>query len=317
MILLELVRRSFIAPVDPCQYNLQQVIVGVGQYTRGTTGMLFPIFYGIIAPDIATPKSLGAMKTAIGLAAKLDGQLSVAIGALEISVRNTLSSGIVERIVDEECQRSRDSAKALSGQIADLARGSGSALHTEILTGSLIQITRLCTLRARVHGLVFAEAGSSSDPITGALIEPFLFESGRPVIIVPNGFSSELSLSHILIAWDGSEGAARAVWDAVPLLRQASTLEIVTVVGEKEMDDVPSANALAGMLTFLGKKITVTPLTFDGNTAAGLIKQHAARTSADLVVQGAYGRSRWSELILGGVTREMLRDSALPVLMSH
>ena len=71
------------------------------------------------------------------------------------------------------------------------------------------------------------------------------------------------------------------------------------------------------MLTFLGKKITVTPLTFDGNTAAGLIKQHAARTSADLVVQGAYGRSRWSELILGGVTREMLRDSALPVLMSH
>ena len=149
------------------------------------------------------------------------------------------------------------------------------------------------------------------------MIEPLLFESGRPVIIVPNGFSSEISLDHVLIAWDGSEGAARSVWDAMPLLRQANTLEIVTVVGEKELDEVPAANALAGMLSFLGKKIAVTPLTFDGNTAAGLIKQHAARTSAGLVVQGAYGRSRWSELILGGVTREMLHDCALPVLMSH
>ncbi|HQX85593.1 MAG TPA: universal stress protein [Aestuariivirga sp.] len=279
--------------------------------------MLFPIFYGIIAPDIATPKSLGAMKTAIGLAAKLDGQLSVAIGALEISVRNTLSSGIVDRVVAEEGQRSRESAKALSGQIADLARGSGSAVHTEILSGSLGQITGQCAVRARIHGLVFAEAGGPSEPLTGALIEPLLFESGRPVIVVPNGFSSEISLSHILIAWDGSEGAARAVWDAIPLLLQANTLEIATVVGEKELDEVPAANALAGMLTFLGKKITVTPLTFDGNTAAGLIKQHAARTSAGLVVQGAYGRSRWSELILGGVTREMLHDCALPVLMSH
>lgn len=279
--------------------------------------MLFPIFFGIIAPDIASPKSLGAVKTAIGLAAKLDGQLSLAIGALEISVRNTLSSGIVERVVAEECKRSMDSAKALSGQIADLARSSGSAIHTEILNGSLGRLKSHCTIRARVHGLVFAEAGSSSAPLTGALIEPLLFESGRPVIIVPNGFSSGISLSHVLIAWDGSEGAARAVWDAIPLLRLANTLEIVTVVGEKELNDVTSANALAGMLTFLGKKITVTPLTFDGNTAAGPIKQHAARSGAGLVVQGAYGHPRWSELILGGVTREMLRDCALPVLMSH
>lgn len=279
--------------------------------------MLFPIFYGIIAPDITSPKSLGAVKAAFGLATKLDGQLSVAIGALEISVLNTLSSGIVDRVAAEERKRSMSAATALSAQIADLARGSGSALHTEILSGSFGQIKRLCAIRARVHGLVFAEAGSSSAPLTGALIEPLLFESGRPVIIVPNGFSSEISLSHVLIAWDGSEGAARAVWDSIPLLRLANTLEIVTVVGEKELNDVTSANALAGMLTFLGKKITVTPLTFDGNTAAGPIKQHAARSGAGLVVQGAYGRSRWSELILGGATREMLRDCALPVLMSH
>ena len=119
------------------------------------------------------------------------------------------------------------------------------------------------------------------------------------------------------MAWDGSAGAARAVWDSLPLLRLAQTIEIVTVIGEKELDDVPAANALAGMLTYLGKKVNVSVLAFDGGTAASLIKQQAAKSGAGLIVQGAYGRSRWRELILGGVTREMLRDCTIPVLMSH
>ena len=91
--------------------------------------MLFPIFYGIIAPDIALPKSLGAVKTAIALAATLDGQLSVAIGALEISVRYMLSSGIVDRVIAEERKRRRTQQRP-EAQIAELARSSGSALHT-------------------------------------------------------------------------------------------------------------------------------------------------------------------------------------------
>lgn len=279
--------------------------------------MLFPIFYGFIAPDIASTKPLSAMKAAIDLATKINAQVSVAISALQISVPNMLSSGIVDGLISNENKRSVDSAAAAREQIIELARNSGLTVHTEILKGDLNGIRGRCANRARVHGLVFAEAGISSQPLGGALIEPLLFESGRPVFIVPNGYSSRTTLDHILIAWDGSTSAARAVWDSIPLLRLAKTIEIVTVTGEKELQAVPAANALAPTLSYLGKKISVTVLTYDGNTAAGLIKEHAAKIGAGLIVQGAYGRSRWSELILGGVTREMLHDNTLPVLMSH
>ena len=279
--------------------------------------MKFPIFHGFIASEIGSAKPLEVMKTAFGLADRLDAQLSVAIGALQISVRTILSSTTVEGLISDENKRSADSAAAAREQIVGLARNSGLIVHTEILKGDLGSITGRCANRARVHGLIFAEAGIPGALLGGALIESLIFESGRPVIVVPNGFSSDISLEHVLVAWDGSAVAARALWDSLPLLRLATTIEIVTVTGEKELNDVPAANALAGMLTFLGKKVSVTVLAYDGGTAASLIKQHAAKSGAGLVVQGAYGRSRWRELILGGVTREMLHDCTIPVLMSH
>ena len=279
--------------------------------------MKFPIFHGFIAPDSGAAKPLNAMNTAFSLAAALDAQLSVAIGALQISVRTILSSNMVEGLISDENKRSAASATAAREQITELARKSGLIVHTEILKGDLGSIKRRCANRARVHGLVFAEAGIPGELLGGSLIEPLIFESGRPVIVVPNGFSAAISLDHILVAWDGSAAASRAVWDSLPLLRLAKSIEIVTVTGEKELNEVPAANALAGMLTYLGRKVGVTALPLGRSSAAGLIKEHAARAGAGLVVQGAYGRSRWSELVLGGVTRDMLHGCSIPVLLSH
>jgi nucleotide-binding universal stress UspA family protein len=279
--------------------------------------MLFPIFYGFIAPDIASIRQFSAVDTAIDLAVKLDAQLSVAIGALQISVPNVLGSGTVQGLISNENKRSIDSAATAREQIVDAARSSGLTVHTEILTGNLDQIKSRCANRARVHGMVFAEAGLSGELLGGVLIEALLFEGGRPLFVVPNGYSSEIKMDRIMIAWDGSPSAARAVWDSIPVLRLAKTIEIVTVVGEKHLNDVPAADTLAPMLSYLGKTVEVTALPYAAKTTAGLIKQHAKNVGAGLVVQGAYGRSRWSELILGGVTREMLRDCTMPVLMSH
>jgi nucleotide-binding universal stress UspA family protein len=284
---------------------------------KGTIIMQFPIFYGFVAPDIAASKPVGALNTASDLTAKLDGQLSVAIGALRISMPNILVSKTVEDIVASEHRRCVDSAVAAREKANDMGRSSGLTIHTEILRSDFDQFQSQCVCRARVHGLVFAEAGIAGEFHGAALIESLLFKSGRPVLIVPSGYSSEISLQHTLIAWDGSVGAARAVWNAMPLLRLAQTIEIVTVVGEKQLEDVPAGNMLAPMLSFLQKKTNVTTLKHDGGTAASPIKQYAAKTGAGLIIQGAYGRSRWSELILGGATRDMLHDNALPVLMSY
>jgi nucleotide-binding universal stress UspA family protein len=279
--------------------------------------MLYPIFYGFIAPDIASAKPPSAMKVAIDLAAKLNAQVSVAIGALQIAVPNILGSGTVEGLIANERKRSADSATAAREYIIGLANSSGLTVHTEILKGGLDLIKRRCANRARVHGMVFAEAGIPGELLSGALVESLIFESGRPIFLVPNGFQAEISFDHVLIAWDGGVGAARATWNSIPLLHRAKTIEIVTVTGEKELNDIPAGDTLAPSLAYLGKKITVTALPYGNDTAAGLIRKRARETGAGLIVQGAYGRSRWSELILGGVTREMLHDCASPVLMSY
>lgn len=265
---------------------------------------------------IASSKPM-SMTAVIDLATKLDAQLSVAIGALQISAPNILSSGLVDGLITAENNRTEDSAAAALERITQVTSNSGLIVHAEILKGNFDLIKSRCAVRARMHGLVFAENGIAGEFLGGSLIEPLPFESGRPVLIVPNGYSSAVTVDQVLIAWDGSTSAARAVWDSIPLLRLAKTIEIVTVTGEKELQDVPAANTLAPLLSYLGKTVTVTVLTYERNSVAGLIKDHAAQIGAGLIVQGAYGRSRWSELILGGVTREMLHDNTLPVLMSH
>ncbi len=116
--------------------------------------MLFPIFYGLIAPSNVSAQPLNAINSAIAIAAKIDAQLSIAIGALQITVPNLLSSATVEGLIGNENKRSKDSAAAMRDRIADLARSSGSTIHTEILKGDLSQIKSRFANRARVHGLV-------------------------------------------------------------------------------------------------------------------------------------------------------------------
>ena len=111
--------------------------------------MKFPIFHGFIAPDSGAAKPLNAMNTAFSLAAALDAQLSVAIGALQISVRTILSSNMVEGLISDENKRSAASATAAREQITELARKSGLIVHTEILKGDLGSIKRRCANRAR------------------------------------------------------------------------------------------------------------------------------------------------------------------------
>lgn len=279
--------------------------------------MLFPMFYGFIAPDVAAAQPFTAMKTAIDLANRLDAQLSVAIGARQLSVSSLLSSSTVEGLIAAENKRSASSAALANDRISELAKGSGLTPHTEILKGDLGQLKVRFSMRARLHSLVVAEAGKPGELLGGELVEPFIFDSGRPVLILPNGYDGAISLDQMLIAWDGSTGAARAVWDSLPLLRLAKIIEIVTITGEKNLGETAPASSLAPMLSYLGKDINVAAVKYDGTSAASLIRDHAAEIGAGVIVQGAYGRSRWREFVLGGVTREMLRDSALPILMSH
>src|SRR5664280_513376 len=147
--------------------------------------------------------------------------------------------------------------------------------------------------------------------------EGVLFESGRPVIFVPYIQKAGLQLNHIMVCWDGSRAATRAVADSLPFLEKAKQVEIVMVASKAgKSDEVPGAD-LGQHLARHGLKVDVKRITSPDIDVTSTILSYAADSSADMIVMGGYGHSRLREFILGGTTRGIFETMTVPVLMSH
>jgi nucleotide-binding universal stress UspA family protein len=118
-----------------------------------------------------------------------------------------------------------------------------------------------------------------------------------------------------MVCWDGSPSAARAVGDAMPFLKRARAVEVVIVGDRVKSGEIPGDD-IARQLARHGLKVEVKEIV-DPDLAENVILSHAADSSADFVVMGAYGHSRFREFVLGGVTRTMLARMTVPTLMSH
>ena len=124
-----------------------------------------------------------------------------------------------------------------------------------------------------------------------------------------------LNVGRIGICWDGSQLAARAVRDAMPLLSKATAL---TILGVNEPTSAEaSTDRLAARLASLGLPAKISSLQADHSEIQSTILSATADESLDLLVMGGYGHSRLQEVVLGGVTRDMFRSMTVPVLMSH
>ncbi len=146
--------------------------------------------------------------------------------------------------------------------------------------------------------------------------EAALFRSGRPVLIVPHIHKGPAKFGHVLVAWDGGRTAARAIGDAIPLLRLAGRVEVISIASNKlEPDELPGFN-MTRHLARQGINAEVRRLP-DGPDIGSILLSYAADSAADLLVMGGYGHARWREFVLGGTTRTILQSMTLPVLMSH
>ena len=153
----------------------------------------------------------------------------------------------------------------------------------------------------------------------GAVIEAALFSSGRPVLVVPHSGRLEAVGRRVLIGWNASREAARAVHDSLPLIVGAETVTVLAVnsrPGIAADGEEPGAD-IARHLARHELRVTVERTDAAEISAGDVILNRAAELSADLIVVGACGHSRIRELVLGGVTRTLLRQMTVPVLMSH
>lgn len=142
--------------------------------------------------------------------------------------------------------------------------------------------------------------------------------AGRPVIVVPNFGRYERPSRTIAIAWNGRREAARAVSDALPLLKIAENVAILTVRDGKPLPEghLPDTE-IAAALARHGVKVDLADVIATEYTIGEEIRVRAIDRGADLIVMGCYGHSRMREFALGGVTRHMLREMTIPILFSH
>jgi nucleotide-binding universal stress UspA family protein len=176
---------------------------------------------------------------------------------------------------------------------------------------------------ARNADLVIAGQEDPDDPesfIADHFPETLVVSAGRPVLFFPYAGEFATLGENVMVAWNGSRESVRAVHDALPLLRRAKRTTIVTIDEPRNptrADRIPGAD-IALVLARHDVKADVVQLEGIENTAAGgLLLSQASKLGADLIVMGAYGHSRWRELVMGGATRSMFQSMTVPVLMSH
>ena len=174
--------------------------------------------------------------------------------------------------------------------------------------------------RGRSADLVGASQSDSSWDMAPALDFPerLAIECGRPVLIVPSSGRFESVGRNIAVAWNASREAARAAFDALPLLRAADLVNIL-VVGEagSKAGTTNGGTELAAALARHGVKVTLREQVRDHQGVGEALLDAASSSGADLLVMGGYGHSRFRELIFGGATRYVLHNLTMPVLLSH
>ncbi len=163
-----------------------------------------------------------------------------------------------------------------------------------------------------------SDAADSRDDIAD-LPGAVALELGRPVLAVPHSGRFERIGEHVLVAWNASREATRAVNDALPLLAKAKKVTVLAVNpqgGAHGHGAQPGAD-IALHLARHGVKAEAAQLASDDLDPGDVLLSRAADLGADLIVMGAYGRSRLREMVLGGVTRHMMQHMTVPVLLSH
>ena len=173
----------------------------------------------------------------------------------------------------------------------------------------------------RVADLVVVSA-TNPEEITGVerdFVEQAVMALGRPVIVLPYKGRAAISLNDVVVGWDGGREAARAVFDALPLLKQAGKVRVVRIDPQKDPSlrgSVAGAD-LAEALSRHGVKAEAQGYPTEGQDEGQALMRCAEDAGAGLIVMGAYGHSRLAEFIFGGATRFVLNRLVCPVLMSH
>jgi nucleotide-binding universal stress UspA family protein len=239
------------------------------------------------------------------------------------SIPAPLTRKLIE-IAAEEQARAAASARSVFEQFsgkhgADAAERSGDAALGR-LTASWREATgpmsEIAQEEARLSDLVVMAHDAEDRNITGPAIEAVIFNSGSPLLLAPSGQVPAIGTAPA-IAWNGSSVAARAIRASLPFLRRSGKA-LILFTDTAEPGRAADPQRLIGYLEWHGITASIRQVSAGHRQVSDALIENALETGCDLLVMGGYGHSRVREVVLGGVTRDMLRgDTSLPILVAH
>ena len=268
-----------------------------------------------------TPTPDAGIEEAVLLAASLGGKLTALALEIEIPVHSNRMAddliGLSDMATAEEA-RSRKACEDGLAHFSAEAIAAGVYQATISARANHYDAADDVAKIARTYDLCLLPRIGGSDG-QFEVAQSVVFGSGRPVLTFKTGTAGPLiqGPGEVVIAWDGSRNAARALADALPLLVRAKFVRILTVMNEK-----PGVPATVGAdaqrhLQAHGVEATLDEVDADGGTISAAFDRYLDRTRPDLLVMGAYGHSRAREFLLGGATQHILNRLPCPALLSH
>jgi nucleotide-binding universal stress UspA family protein len=271
--------------------------------------------------DIVVNLSIGegaAGDYAVSVAAKFDAHLAGIAFVYDPIIPVSGTGYVPAEVVNTQVADNQAASKAAVDRFAAAASRAGISVEPVALNASVAgsgdQFTRIAR---RFDLAIVGQADPEANSVEELIAEGTLFGSGRPMIVVPYIQKAPLKLDRVMVCWDGSSPAARAIADAMPFLEKAGRVQIVIVGNERGKSDEIEGADMGQHLARHGLKVEVKRIDSGGIDVADALLSHAADSSADFMVMGGYGHSRLREFVLGGVTHTILRSMTVPVLLSH
>ncbi|WAJ29481.1 universal stress protein [Antarcticirhabdus aurantiaca] len=281
--------------------------------SHGYKNILLPLLPEVEARGSPSP----ATKFAIDMAQRFSGFVSVDfLLPLAAWVPYSLLTDMPRQLLTAETKRLEEGAEASLRLAADAISDAGISVEKQLISLDFLALLGRAALRAQLQDVIVMDAGASALREEREVVEAFLFRTGRPLIRVPAAPAPGMP-RNVLVAWDGSVPAARAVREALPILRTAERVEIVTVRGEKDVSDIAPGERLATYLDHHGVVTQQTILTAPHRDVAETLRDHAGEAGSDMIVMGAYAHSRLQQAVLGGVTTALLDRCPVPLLLAH
>lgn len=267
------------------------------------------------------PTPEAAIDQAIGFVAALGGTVSALAIAVNIQVN---SNWLADAVIDLGGMADEQEAKSLSSCASSLiyfearARAAGAFGQALLDSADLFAVGERVAHRANTRDLCIVPLAG---PYDGKMevVENAIFRSGRPVIVFRDGSASLTPVppAKIVVAWDGSRCAARAMGDALPILKLAAEVRLLIVTHEKPGVRAGMEAEVVRHLATHGISAHVDEVNGSGKRIGDVLESYIEQTSPNLFVMGAYGHTRLREFILGGATGAMLRLAKAPLYLSH